>query len=147
MVTNKVINGLIFNIILLILAPNDERKAPPDNILISFFITSDHRIIIKEVQELDLGAQLISLVSPHIIILLDGSINRIILSDFHGMEKNDDTIRPALLNFSYHLSLGLLPSLLIQYFPCVSSLTLKEPSTPNRDFNARVILYSRLHAN
>lgn len=116
---NKAINGLIFNfnIILLLLAPTDKRKASPDNILVSFFITSDHRIIIKEVQELDLGAQLINLVSPHIVILLDGNINRIILSDFHGMEKNDDTIRPALLNFSYHLSLGLLSSFFIQYFP------------------------------
>ncbi|XP_072382747.1 intraflagellar transport protein 140 homolog isoform X1 [Diabrotica undecimpunctata] len=87
---------------------SDEKKnlSDEDSILITMFVSPENSIRLHDIKPTDLEIKLLACVAPFIVSVQKLSIVRDIMSDFVGLEKCDSATSKAVLDFSYHLSLG-----------------------------------------
>lgn len=79
--------------------------------IITMFASSDHGICIQDIQAVEADAKVLAVSTPYIVLLHKLQIVRLVMSDFIGLEKCNDSTRKAVLDFSYYLSLGKYYSL------------------------------------
>ncbi|CAG9773857.1 unnamed protein product [Ceutorhynchus assimilis] len=77
-----------------------------DQIVVTMFILPENKIKIHDIKAIDSEARLLGLSIPYTVTLQKLSIVREIMSDFSGLENCNSTTKQAVLDFSYHLSLG-----------------------------------------
>lgn len=77
-----------------------------DHIIITMFVSTEHGIRIHDIRPVELETKLLACIAPFIISVQKLSMVRDVMNDFIGLEKCDSTTSNAVLDFSYHLSLG-----------------------------------------
>ncbi|XP_050298165.1 intraflagellar transport protein 140 homolog isoform X2 [Anthonomus grandis grandis] len=77
-----------------------------DQIIVTMFILPENKIQIHDVRAVESDARLLGLAIPYIVTLQKLSIVRDCMPDFTGLEDCDRNTKEAVIDFSYHLSLG-----------------------------------------
>ncbi|XP_060521943.1 intraflagellar transport protein 140 homolog [Cylas formicarius] len=77
-----------------------------DHVVVTMFVSADNAIKIHDVRALDPDAKLLGVAIPYIATLRKGGVVRDVVNDFVGLESCDHATKRAVLDFSFHLSLG-----------------------------------------
>ncbi|XP_066140255.1 intraflagellar transport protein 140 homolog isoform X1 [Euwallacea fornicatus] len=77
-----------------------------DQVIVTMFITSTNKIKIHDIRPVEMDVQLLALSLPYIVTLQKLNIVRDIMSDFVGLEECSRSTKEAVIDFSYHLSIG-----------------------------------------
>lgn len=85
-----------------------KKLAEEEQIIVSMFITPDNKIKIHDIMGVEVDAQLLALSVPYIVTLQKLNIVRDVMSDFDGLEDCSKVTKEAIIDFSYHLSIGKL---------------------------------------
>lgn len=109
----KCLNRLV-NVCECFIEGTPKKIAEEDQIIVSIFITPDNKIKIHDVMGVEMDAQLLALSLPYVVTLQKLNIVRDIMSDFDGLEDCSQATKEAIIDFSYHLSIGKL--VLNKYF-------------------------------
>ncbi|ERL85430.1 hypothetical protein D910_02850 [Dendroctonus ponderosae] len=88
------------------LAKNAKPLAEEDQIIVTMFVLPNNKIKIHDVKAVEADTRLLGLSIPHIVTLQKLSIFREVMSDFTGLEECSRNTKEAVIDFSYHLSLG-----------------------------------------
>lgn len=77
-----------------------------DQIIVTMFVLPENSIKIHDIRAVEADARLLGLSIPYIVTLQKLNIVRDVMSDFSGLEDCDRNTKEAVIDFSYHLSLG-----------------------------------------
>ncbi|KAL1494371.1 hypothetical protein ABEB36_009980 [Hypothenemus hampei] len=85
---------------------NTKPLSEEDQIIVTMFVLPDNFIKIHDIRAVEADATLLGLSIPFIVTLQKLSIVRDVMNDFNGLEDCSLCTKEAVINFSYHLSIG-----------------------------------------
>lgn len=74
--------------------------------MITIFVTKEHGIQLQDIRAINPDAKLLAVSTPYLLILKKLNVVRETMSNFNGIENCNKATKEAILEFSYHLSLG-----------------------------------------